>query len=236
MKLPKGILFDLDDTIISFDASADCLWQEVCEKFAAETEGIEADTLQAAIDRTRKWYWQDAERHGHGRHNLAETRRDIVRMAFSDIGVSDVGLANQLADAYTNGRHERLELFPDAERTLEGLSRNGTRLALITNGHAEGQREKIERFKLERFFECVLIEGEVGIAKPDPEIFLMALDQLRLSPEKTWMVGDNLEWDIGGAQAVGIFAVWNDWRGNGLPTDSTVKPDRMINGIEELVG
>ena len=49
------------------------------------------------------------------------------------------------------------------------------------------------------------------------------------------MVGDNLEWDVEGAQAVGILGIWLDQHGNGLPESSTVTPDRVIRAISTLL-
>ena len=234
-KPPKGIFFDLDDTIVSLDASADRLWKEVCVEFGPKIKGAHHDSLLLAIEKTRKWFWQDAERHARGRHNLAKTRREIVRIAFSESGLSCCDHANDLADAFTERRTEKLELFPHAERTLETLSRSGVKLGLITNGHGDGQRKKVVKLKLERFFECILIEGEVGIAKPDPAIFQMALDRLGLSASGTWRVGDNLEWDVSAAQSMGILGIWNDFKREGLPSDTSIRPDRIINEIGELI-
>ncbi|MGA9348435.1 MAG: HAD-IA family hydrolase [Anaerolineae bacterium] len=41
-----------------------------------------------------------------------------------------------------------------------------------------------------------MIKGEFGVGKPDDRVYLHALDQLNVKPEETWMVGDNLEWDV----------------------------------------
>jgi putative hydrolase of the HAD superfamily len=49
------------------------------------------------------------------------------------------------------------------------------------------------------------------------------------------MVGDNLDWDVAGAQAVGIFGIWLDKMGAGLPTDAATRPDRIVRSIGELV-
>jgi FMN phosphatase YigB (HAD superfamily) len=49
------------------------------------------------------------------------------------------------------------------------------------------------------------------------------------------MVGDKLDWDVAGAQAVGIFGIWLDKAGAGLPQDSTTQPDRIVRSISELV-
>jgi putative hydrolase of the HAD superfamily len=80
-----------------------------------------------------------------------------------------------------------------------------------------------------------LIEGELGYGKPDPRIFQLALDSLQVSSTSTWMVGDRLEFDILGAQKMGIFSIWNDFTKKGLPKDSKIVPDRIINNITELL-
>ena len=55
-----------------------------------------------------------------------------------------------------------------------------------------------------------------------------------LEAGEVWMVGDNLEWDIFGAQSVGIFSVWNDYRRRGLREDAPAVPDRTIHALSEL--
>ena len=49
------------------------------------------------------------------------------------------------------------------------------------------------------------------------------------------MVGDNLEWEVEVPQRLGIYAIWNDVHGEGLPTESAVKPDRIIRSLTELL-
>jgi putative hydrolase of the HAD superfamily len=111
----------------------------------------------------------------------------------------------------------------------------GVRLGLITNGEAALQRRKVERFGLAPYFDCMLIEGEFGAGKPDERVYCQALQQLDASPKDTWMVGDNLEWDVGAPQRLGIFSIWLDFAGSGLPEGSLVQPDRIIQALSELV-
>jgi putative hydrolase of the HAD superfamily len=49
------------------------------------------------------------------------------------------------------------------------------------------------------------------------------------------MVGDNLAFDVAGAQQVDIHAIWHDIRGQGLPAEAGVRPDRIIGGLPELL-
>jgi putative hydrolase of the HAD superfamily len=56
-----------------------------------------------------------------------------------------------------------------------------------------------------------------------------------VSAPETWMIGDNLEWEIEVPQRLGIYAIWMDAHGDGLPADTTVKPDRIIRSLTELL-
>ncbi len=124
--------------------------------------------------------------------------------------------------------------FPGALDAVRGFIGAGIKLALITNGAAQTQRAKVERFDLEPLFDCIVIEGEFGVGKPDERVFKHALDSLDASPSDAWMVGDNIEHDVGGAQAVGIHGVWVDAQGAGLPETTSVRPDRTIRRLTEL--
>jgi putative hydrolase of the HAD superfamily len=132
-------------------------------------------------------------------------------------------------------REDALQPFPGAIEALRHLRGQGVRLALITNGNADAQRRKIDRFDLSPLFDSILIEGEFGVGKPDERVYLHALDQLNVKPEEAWMVGDDLEWDVRAPQRLGMFAIWLDFAGRGLPESSLVRPDRIIRSLSELV-
>lgn len=233
--MPEAIIFDLDDTIIANDAESGDCWRGICEGFITRLKGLEAGQLFAAIERSENWYWSDPERHRRGRLNLFATRRKVVELAFDRLGISGTKIAEELAEAYSDEREETIELVPGAIDTLTHFRNLNCKLALVTNGSSEIQRAKIERFKLARFFHHILVEGEYGKGKPEKDVFLSALRNLGTASVDAWMVGDDLERDIAGAQSAGIYAIWVDWRGRGLPESTGVKPDRTIRTISELV-
>lgn len=94
--------------------------------------------------------------------------------------------------------------------------------------------DKLNRFGIEKYFELIIIDSEVGHIKPQKEIFQYTLNKLNLRPEEVWMVGDNLVWDIQGAQQLGIYSVWNDYDREGLPNFSDIQPDRIVGSIYEM--
>lgn len=233
--LPEAILLDLDDTILSFSAGAEEAWETVCRHFCERAPvPFSTEELYLRVLDSRQRYWSDPDRHKSGREHINQARREIMRFALAKLDFVDSSASDGAADEYSDIREASMHLFDGADEALSDFRKMGIRLGLLTNGGSLIQRRKLERFDLERFFEVILIDQEVGVSKPDPAIYRMALHQMRLSAGEVMMVGDNLEWDIGGAQSAGIFAVWNDYLKVGLPPASIVVPDFTVTSIREL--
>lgn len=232
---PVAILFDLDDTIIDYGSSAEPLWRAVCDEAARDLRGTDADALMAAINRVRAWFWSDPERHRQGRADLRAASEQIAAQALRELGHDAPYLARGIAITYRERRDRSLELLPNAVATLEDFRRRGVRLGLVTNGTGADQRAKIERFALAAHFEHILIEGEFGCGKPDERVYRAALGALRVRPEDTWFVGDNLDWDVAAPQRLGLYAIWVDRDRTGVPPESPVQPDRVIHSLSELL-
>jgi len=239
--LPTAILFDLDDTLISAYGQPRAAWEKVVAEFADDlapltpTQAVDAFTDFALI------FWTGTQaHHKKWRLRLKDARREIVREAlirsgrFSATG-PDTDFVHAVADRFTDLREEEMTPFPGAMETIDKLKDLGIKLALITNGGAETQRAKVTRFGLEHRFDHIQIEGEHGFGKPEEEAYHHALRSLNTTPEETWMVGDNLEWEVSAPQKLGIYAIWHDAYGRGLPDGSGIKPDRIITSIPELL-
>lgn len=230
-----AILFDLDDTLISFDGASEKAW-DICSADFVRRHScpFTTDELLSTLKKIRKWYWSDPVRHKAGREDMLKARRDIVAKALSELGTYDVKISNEFADYYSACQNELICLFPNTISALTRLKSEGVRMGIITNGSSVGQRAKLSRFGLEQFFEIILIDQEVGYSKPDIRIYEHALNLLSLNADDVWMVGDNLIWDIQAPQSIGIYSVWNDYMKSGLPEDTKIIPDRTIFEISEL--
>jgi putative hydrolase of the HAD superfamily len=234
MTLPRAILLDLDDTILNDTGMVVECWREACFAHASGLHPLRPESLLDAIERTRDWYWADAERHKRGRLDPPAARAEVVHLALQNLGVENPVAAAGIAAHYADLRNRGIQAIEGAIETIHWLRGRGCRTALITNGNAEGQREKVARFDLEPLFEIVLIEGELGFGKPDPRVYKRALEHLDLEPRDTWMVGDNLEWDVEAPQRLGIRGVWIDKRGTGVPSGRPTRPDQIIRSLAEL--
>jgi putative hydrolase of the HAD superfamily len=244
--VPKAILLDLDDTILDDSGDTARCWREACLAHVADLGGEGASALVLAIERVRRWYWADAERHRVGRLDLDAARREIVELALREVrlecadlaGLGEdaalTALAAKVADWYGAERDRGMSLFDDAIDTIRWLRGRGSKLALVTNGNGAAQRRKVERFGLAVWFDVILIEGELGYGKPDERVYRLALERLGVPAMKAWMIGDNLEWDVAAPQRLGIRGIWIDARGIGVSPGHAARPDRIIRRLSDL--
>lgn len=237
-RLPRAILFDLDETILSFPQRTATL-RALAEAHREHLGPHPPEAVVEAVERAFAEFWSDAARHKLWRFRLAEARSRIVAEVFAALSAEAPSLTPDVAAAFAERFHAERErgvcIFPGACETLDALKARGVTLALVTNGDAETQRAKITQFDLERRFDHVQIEGEHGFGKPDERAYRHALQTLGCEPCDAWMVGDNLEWEVVAPQKLGIYAVWCDPYGRGLPEGSGVRPDRIVRSLPELL-
>ncbi|MGH7416809.1 MAG: HAD family hydrolase [Candidatus Rokuibacteriota bacterium] len=230
----KALLVDLDDTLLDYTGGIDECWHHACEALAGPA-GIDPAAVARAIAETRRWFWSDPGRHRVERIDMLRAWTRITAHALASVGRADEALAAAIARDFAERRWERMMLFPGVTTALETLRRRGVPLALVTNGDTAHQRRKITQHDLERFFDVIVIEGEMGVGKPEEVVYRYALSKLRVKPEEAWMVGDNLEWDVLAPQRLGLRGVWVDGPGLGLPRSSDAAPHRIIRAFPELL-
>ena len=210
----RAVLFDLDDTLVDARRS----WRRGFAQTIAELHA--ASPALRAVGSPEAIYDAHFRRHSEAAHRAAgggEWQERFTREAFERLLAEqltpDPRLAARLSDAYRAAILEQVEAFPDALETLEAVAARYP-LGLISNGPGQLQRSKVERFGLERFFAAVVISGEVGVRKPDPAIFGLALEAMAVPAEAAVYVGDNPHHDVVGACGAGLAAIWvnrGDW-------------------------
>lgn len=237
-ELPRAMLIDMDDTILSAYGRPEIAWNTIANEFAGELAPFAPEEVATTVLSFARQFWANAE--PAWRLKLGEARRLTVRGGFEALAARrrvrlPDELADRFADRFTSYREEEMFVFPGAHDALDRLRALGVKLALVTNGAADTQRAKVERFELAHRFDHIQIEGEHGFGKPDEAAYLHAMAALGVTAPETWMIGDNLEWEVVTPQRLGIYAIWIDVHGDGLPEGSTVKPDRIIRSLTELV-
>jgi FMN hydrolase / 5-amino-6-(5-phospho-D-ribitylamino)uracil phosphatase len=209
--VPKLVLFDLDNTLCDHATS---LAERVSHAFEPFFTGddLERATL-AAIARSSE-----------GTAHFTEV--------LSQYGVDEPNAAEVARERYISDRYRGLKLYSD---TLDAITRVKAiaSIGMITNGPTDIQQPKIDLLEIEQHFPFILISESVGIWKPDPAIFQMALDIAGLPAADAIYVGDSHIADIPGARAAGMRSVWINRAGVDWPGEDP--PDVEIHDLFELL-
>lgn len=127
-------------------------------------------------------------------------------------------------------RHVRLD--KNARNVLKKLHER-YKLGLVSNfSISECVRELLEEFALERFFDAIVISGDVNRRKPSPEVFKKALEALRVEASRVVFVGDVPDLDIKGPQKLGMKTILIERKR--LRRQADVQPDKIIRSLNEL--
>lgn len=252
-----AVLLDLDETILYDDAATDTAFAATAAH-AEQVAGIDPARLVGAVREEALALWL-AGPHPEWCHDIGTSeleglrarfegddprmaamrawgpgfRRESWRRALGRLGVADDALAADLDARFEAERAATNPFIPGAAEALDRLAER-YRLAIVTNGIPDVQREKLARTGLLERFEAVVVSGELGCGKPDRRVYDETLRQLDLPAEACVMVGDNFRRDVAGAQAVGIRGVWIA-AGRPLP-EGDVAPWLVVDTLAELPG
>ncbi|KGP72686.1 HAD family hydrolase [Pontibacillus yanchengensis] len=155
-----------------------------------------------------------------------------ISKAFAHLGYTITREEAQLFQSYYEEMQQKIELAPEMEELLNEAKSQGLTLGIITNGPADHQANKIKQLKVKEWVEedNIFISGEVGISKPNTELFRLVEKEMGIDRERTYYVGDSFRNDVVGAKMAGWNAVWLNRRGHDIPTDTEYLPDYTING------
>ena len=200
--MARAVLFDLDDTLFDHRRSARAALQEVHRAHAADLDF-------AAFERQHGLHLE--EMHIEvlaGRIGLDDARRERFRKVFLALGVTlDPRAVDAVASAYRTG-------YMTARRALDGAAalltalRPHARIVIVTNNLLDEQQDKLAYCGLAPMVDALVASEDVGVSKPDPEIFRIALGRAGVAADRAVMVGDSWVNDISGACGAGIRAVW----------------------------
>ena len=198
----RAVLFDLDDTLFDHRRSARAALASVHRAFASASDF-------AAFERHHAHYLEEMHLEVlAGRATLDDARRERFRRVFAALGIRvDPADAHRVAAAYRDGYARTREAVEGAIELLSALRRS-VNIGVVTNNLLEEQRDKLKVCGLAPYIDELVASEDVGVSKPDPEIFRIALQRLRVDVAEAVMVGDSWRNDIEGAHAAGLRAVW----------------------------
>lgn len=124
--------------------------------------------------------------------------------------------------------------FDDTEEGLEVLGQRH-RLGILTNGAPEVQRAKISGAGIARYFDHIVVSGDVCRGKPHPDTFSRIVHLMGVPSGACLMVGDSYEKDVVGARACGLEAVWIDRRTTDTDLGEAGTRERCLRNLTELI-
>jgi putative hydrolase of the HAD superfamily len=200
--LPPFILFDLDDTLFDHRRASRIALQAV---HAAHACDLDPDAFADEHARVLEQYHQ---RFLAGEMSLDQARAARMIEAFATFGRTlSVEESLSVAALYRREHRAHRALLPGARELLEALA-GKVRLGLVSNNAVAEQFDKLRRLDIARYFAAIVISEDVGVTKPDPRIFAIALERLGARAADTVMIGDSRAADIDGACQAGLAAVW----------------------------
>lgn len=125
------------------------------------------------------------------------------------------------------------EPIPNVYNVFDYFMDKNIKMGIITNGNTDFQNTKIDKLGFRKYMKTILISEEVGIRKPEPKIFHLALSKIDSNNETTLFVGDNPLVDVKGANDSGLVSVWlsqgQAWN------EKSYAPQYIITDISELM-
>jgi putative hydrolase of the HAD superfamily len=209
-----AVLFDLDDTLLDRRATIDRYLSRLTRRL-----GFSADTADAY--RTR-FYELDGGGYVPRMTVCGQLAAEFIRC----------GSTQELVDDWTAHAFNECVFMEGADDVLDWCRAEGFRTGIITNGRAAYQRPKLEALGLVPRVDVVLVSGEEGIDKPNPELFRRAAERLGVAPSECVFVGDNPQNDVAGAIGAGMRAVWVE-RDLAWPAE-LAHPSHSVRSMTEL--
>lgn len=157
---------------------------------------------------------------------------------FFDLGDTIMDEGTEVKDAELTTQHA--DLIPGMGEAIRWCKERVGRLALVADTRPGTAANVLAQHQLADSFDYLAISEIVGVEKPDPLIFLAALDAFGIQPAdygRVAMVGNNLERDIAGARQLGLMTIFLHWneRRRTVPLTADETPDYTVTSAAELV-
>ena len=221
----KYLLFDLDHTLLDFDAAEDIALSHLLKE-----EGVE--DIQAYKDYyvpMNKALWKDLEQKKITKSELINTRFSRL---FAHFGIEKDG--SYLAERYQFFLSKQGQTFPGVEDLLKKLISQGYGLYAATNGITYIQTGRLEQSGIAPYFKEIFISEQLHTQKPDAEFYEKIGARIpNFDKNQTLMIGDSLSADIQGGNNAGIDTIW--YNPHHLENKSLAHPTYEVHSYKDLL-
>ena len=152
---------------------------------------------------------------------------DALDFALETLGIDDRALRERLMNLYLT-----LDAFPEVPDTLSRLKALGLKTAILSNGAPAMLEAVVGNAKIGSLLDAVLSVEEVGVYKPHPKVYQLAVDRLAVDAKEILFLSSNA-WDAYAASAFGFRVAWCNRYGQ-RPERLPGKPDYEIKSLAEI--
>ena len=212
--------------------------QGIAEVLSDQGQIYTHNDIRKAIRETQKILW-DGQLSGKDLSFDQQVELFLKELHLLSIDTIEIQCRDQIAEKYGNaffGCSPRLH--KDVKSVLQRLKENGLKVALVSNtGATPGKmlRVYLSRLGILDYFDLLVFSDEHQIAKPNPELFSIALKGLETIPERSVHVGDQIYFDCDGAKQAGMKAILLDGIVQHVePSQCIFTPDTIIPEIGQV--
>jgi putative hydrolase of the HAD superfamily len=222
----QALLLDVDDTIVDTREAMVVAGTQAAAAIWPHRPDEHRAMAQRYYDDPERWFPRYAS--GDVAFEVMRAGRLAEVAAAFGLAVPD-GAHRSYEEAYAPAFRRAQRLFPDVPDLLVAAEGASLPVALLTNSAQAPTEVKLEALALAGRFDVVVTTDTLGFGKPDPRVYLEACRLVGVEPGRVVCIGDNLEWDVLGAEAAGLRAVWLDREGRG-----TSEPVASVRALDEL--
>ncbi len=227
--MAKAVLFDLDNTLYDYGRCHRVAMEACLAVLKRAAPGLTRKAFVQQYDEARREVKNELIGHAASHNRVLYFQRLVETL----VGRFDGALILRLNDAYWRSVLGTLRPRAGVLRTFRALHARGIKIVIVTNLTARVQIQKLRRLGISRYVDSLVTSEEVGMDKPNPEMFLLALNKAKARPEEALMVGDSPKQDIEGANQVGLTTVL--LAGKHDPGKGKWKPDHIIGRIDDVL-
>ena len=221
----KFLLFDLDHTLLDFDAAEDIALTHLLKEEGVEEIQVYKDYYVPM----NKALWKDLEQKKISKQELVNTRFSRL---FAHFGVEKDGA--YLAERYQFFLSKQGQIFPGVEDLLKNLIHQGYELYAATNGITTIQAGRLEQSGIATFFKEIFISEQLHTQKPDAAFYEKIGARISNFDKKyALMIGDSLSADIQGGNNAGIDTIW--YNPHHLVNKSLAQPTYEVDSYQALL-
>jgi len=217
------VIFDLDDTLANTWQASKMANRRLFRFFVLR--GMFRLVMAMFTKKNEEFIANNREILLKDSHQIIEM---FIRHFYPDI---DEKVIREAVEYFDREFYRRFSLTEGAKEVLEELG-SRCRLCIVTDGLEWDQKRKIEHLGIGDYFDAIVIAGALGTSKPDSNNFRMALSG---DEERIYVVGDRLETDIAGGEAIGATTILFKNGFFNYDRDSEVEPRHTIHNLKELI-